>query len=705
MVSAVEKDRADRRSIRPIDLTNPDLYINQELGRLDFLSRVLDQVSDDRHPLLEKVKFLAIFAEGLDDFFSIRVSGIKENMQSGMMHRGGDALTPQQQLSKIRERVLFLLRSATSRLYDQLLPALAAEGIRIVQRDEVKPRSHAVLDEYFAAEVFPVLTPLAVDPGHPFPHISNFSLNLAVILRDDKKVEHFARIKVPDVLPRLIPLGGLKVVGKSSSGQRERSTFVWLEQLIAANLNSLFPGMEVVDSHPFRVIRDADLDIQADEADDLSASVEQSLRQRRFGEAVQLVVEPGMPSRVLSLLRSNLKLGPEDIYESKGPLGLADLFELTAIDRPDLKDPPFVPKISNELKQCEDFFLVFRETDVLLHHPFDSFSTTVDVIEAAARDPQVLAIKMALYRVGQHAPVVDALLDAAQHGKQVAVLVELTARGDERSNIDWARELERAGVHVAYGLLGLKTHGKVALIVRRDADGIRRYVHLGTGNYNATTARTYEDYGLWTSREDLAVDASELFNYLTGYSEQTAYRSMLVAPVGLRAALISCIREEVRAHKKNGHGKISIKVNSLTDAEMIRQLYHASQEGVRIDLLVRGSCSLRPGIPGVSETISVKSLVGRLLEHSRVYQFRHGGAWTIYLGSADLMPRNLDGRVEVLFPLEDEGLKGRVRREFEWAWKDNVNAWQLDADGSWHRVPVGTSGAFDSQAKMIQSSG
>lgn len=688
------------------ELSNPELFSNQELGRLGFLSRVLEQVSDARHPLLERVRFLAIFAEGIDDFFSIRVSGLKEQVESGLMQPGADGLTPQQQLDDIRVRVVELYRQASRRLYNELFPALDQAGIRIIDREEVKPKSHAVLDEYFEREVFPVLTPLAVDPGHPFPHISNLSLNLAVILRDTKGREHFARIKVPDVLPRLVPTDGLKVVAKTlpktKTAPRESHTFVWLDGLIAANLGSLFPGMEVLASYPFRVIRDADFEIQADEADDLSISVEKGLRQRRFGEAVQLIIEPAMPERVRSLLMTNLKLGPEDSYAVRGPLGLGDLLELTRIDRPDLKYPPLAARIPLELRTGEDVFDAIQERDILLHHPYDSFACVVELLNTAARDPAVLAIKQSLYRVGEHAPVVDALLDAAQHGKQVAVLVELTARGDERSNIDWARELERAGVHVAYGLIGLKTHAKVALIVRREGDGIRRYVHLGTGNYNASTARTYEDYGLLTTREDLVNDASQLFNYLTGYSGQTRYRSMLVAPVALRSALVECIRHEIAGHHKHGNGHIAIKVNSITDEHMIRELYRASQAGVKINLLVRGACALRPGIHHVSDTIAVHSIVGRVLEHSRVYQFHNGGDWIVYMGSADLMPRNLDRRVEVLFPVEDRKLRDTVRSYFELEWSDNVNAWNLHSDGSYSKVERKSGQpSVDSQMRAI----
>ncbi|HZT97535.1 MAG TPA: polyphosphate kinase 1, partial [Chloroflexota bacterium] len=505
-------------------------------------------------------------------------------------------------------------------------------------------------------------------------------------------------------------IGGLKVIGKGGphgDGRGSTYTFVWLEQLIAANLQTLFPGMEILASYPFRVIRDADFEIQEDEAADLSISVEQGLRQRRFGEAVQLVIEPTMPERVRNLLMTNLKLGPDDVYATRAPLGLADLAELYSIDRPDLKDPPLVPHTPRALRTGEDYFESIKQQDILLHHPYDSFGCVVELLQTAARDPHVLAIKQTLYRIGEHAPVVDALLDAAQHGKQVAVLLELTARGDERSNLDWARELERAGVHVAYGLIGLKTHGKVALIVRREGDGLVRYLHLGTGNYNASTARSYEDFALLTARDELAGDASELFNYLTGYSGQRKYKSMLVAPLGLRQGLVKRIQAEARRHKSHGDGHIAFKVNAVTDEPMIQELYRAAQEGVRVDLLVRGACSLRVGVPGVSENITVRSIVGRFLEHSRLYIFKNGGNWEVLAGSADLMPRNLDRRVEVLFPIEDTTASEQVRRDFfEVWWKDNVNAWQLLRDGSWKQLtPSGSQPAFDSQKAFIRHAG
>jgi polyphosphate kinase len=689
------------------DLSDSSLYSNQELGRLDFIQRQLAQVVDVRHPLLERIKFLAMFGESLDDFFSIRVAGLKEQVESGITQRGPDGLTPQQALDDIRVRVLELFRSASGALHEQLLPSLGQESIQIVDRDSLKPRSHAVIDNYFEREVFPVLTPLAVDPGHPFPHISNFSLNLAVILRESRRREHFARIKVPDVLPRLVPMPALKVVGKAggkrTSAPRDCYTFVWLEQLIAANLNSLFPGMDVVASYPFRVIRDADLEIQADEADDLSISVERGLGQTRFGEAVQLIVEPSMPERVRNLLMTNLRLGPDDVYAVKGPLGFADLKGLTRVDRPDLRDKSFVPNIPPALRVEDDLFDSIAKRDILLHHPYDSFNCVVELLNRAARDPGVLAIKQSLYRVGAHAPVVDALLNAVQHGKQVACLVELTARGDERSNIDWARELERAGVHVAYGIVGLKTHAKIALVVRREGDGIRRYVHLGTGNYNVGTARSYEDYGLLTAREDLATDASELFNYLTGYSSQRKYRSLLVAPLRLRDGIVKLIEHETARHAKHRDGYIAIKVNSITDEHMVRELYRASQAGVKVDLLVRGACTLRPGIAGVSEHITVRALVGRFLEHSRVFLFHNGGDPIVYMGSADLMPRNLDRRVEVLFPIEDEVLRARVRADFEMAWLDTANTWILQSDGTYLKVKAVPGNWFDSQVAALES--
>jgi len=579
--------------------------------------------------------------------------------------------------------------------------------VRISELAALRPAEQVALKDYFDREIFPVLTPLAFDPGHPFPHISNLSLNLAVTVTDLKEGERFARIKIPSVLPRLVPVQRPGSDALPTAAHRPQ-TFIWLEQLVAEHLSALFPGLEVVESYAFRVIRDADIEIQEDEAADLSRSVEASLLERRFGSVVQLTVETTMPVRLRTLLASNLRIGPDDVYAEDGPLGLADLSELLRLDRPDLKDPPFAPRVPHALRSAgEDVFEAIKRQDILLHHPYDSFTPIVDLIQTAARDPQVLAIKQTLYRVGSHAPVVDALMEAAGQGKQVAVLVELKARWDEENNIEWARSLERAGVHVAYGMVGLKTHAKIALVVRKEPDGIRRYVHLGTGNYNAATARVYTDLGLLTCNPELGADASDLFNYLTGYSTQSTYRRLLVGPVSLRASFLERIEREILVHRASGGGRLILKMNSLVDAEIIQALYRASQAGVTIDLLVRGVCCLVPGVPGVSETIRVTSIVGRFLEHSRVYYFRNGGDEEIQLGSADLMPRNLDRRVETLFPIEDPGLRAWLRGDVLDAYlRDTVNARLLGADGHYSRVtPAPGEPPFDSQASFLTQGG
>jgi polyphosphate kinase len=545
-----------------------------------------------------------------------------------------------------------------------------------------------------------VLTPLGVDPAHPFPHISNRSLNLAVKLRDPEAGELFARLKVPNTLRRFVPVpnGGRGRVG----AQQQPLSYVWLEQVIAAHLDLLFPGLEVVGAYPFRVLRDADIEIQSDEAGDLLESMQRGLRQRRFGSLINLTVQAGMPKKVRDLLREYLQLDVADVWEIEGPLGLGDLSELTELDRLDLKSPPIVSHVPPELARGQDPFAALKRSDLLLHHPYDTFSTVTEFIQAAARDPQVLTIKQTLYRVGEgkNSPIVQALLDAVERGKQVAVLVELKARFDEENNIEWARMLEQAGVHVVYGQIDLKTHAKVALVVRRENAGLRRYVHLGTGNYNAATARVYEDFALLTDRPDIGADASDLFNALTGYARGVSYNKLLVAPGSLRSGIVSRIEREIAAHRKNGGGgRLIFKTNALVDTEIIQALYRASHAGVEIDLLVRGMCSLRPGIPGISENIRVVSLVGRVLEHSRIYYFANGGAEEVWLGSADLMQRNLDHRIEVLFPLENAHLRDHIVRTVLPAYlRDTANANVLHSDGTYERVkPPKGEEAFDVQ--------
>jgi len=538
--------------------------------------------------------------------------------------------------------------------------------------------------------IFPVLTPLAFDPGHPFPHISNLSLNLAVLIRDERGLEHFARIKVPDTLPRLVP------IKRSSGGVRKDGTvpyhhyFVWLEQAISVNLDKLFPGMEVLEAHPFRVTRDADVEIQELEAFDLLETIEQNVRQRRFGSVVRVTVNDDMPDHIRNILLKNLELERNDIYTLRGPLGLSGLMQLYQIDRHDLKDASFIPAVPYALQPEQldgNIFAAIRREDILVHHPYQSFNPVVEFLQTAARDPQVLAIKQTLYRVGGNPPVVEALLEAVENGKQVAVLVELKARFDEESNIGWAKKLESAGVHVIYGLLGLKTHSKIALIVRKEGEGIRRYMHLGTGNYNAVTAQLYEDLGMFTVDEAIGADVSDLFNYLTGYSNKKEYQKLLVAPVNLRKRMEELIKREIEHQQREGNGRLIFKMNSLVDKRMVQQLYRASQAGVKVDLLVRGICSLRPGLPGISENIQVTSILGRFLEHSRIYYFRNAGQEEIYIGSADLMPRNINWRVEVLFPVQDPRLIRHLRTKvLDTYLADNVKARRMKSDGSYERL-------------------
>jgi polyphosphate kinase len=670
----------NRANQKAPDLDSPHLYVNRELSLIEFQRRVLDEADDPAVPLLERVRFLSIFGSNMDEFFMIRLAGLKRQVAAGVREPGPDGLTPAELLTTVR-RVANEIKNDARKLWrERLVPALAAEGIRLVDYDTLPIAVKIELRTYFENVVFPVLTPLAVDPSRPFPHISNLSLNLAVVIRDPAGNEHFARVKVPGTLPQLVPI--------PQPPEKHGASFVPLEQLIAANLDALFPGEEIVDVHPFRVTRNADLVIQELEAGDLLETIEESVRQRQFGFVTRLTYESTMPGRLLDDLLVNLEADRTDAQMEDGPLALVNLGGLYAVDRHDLKEPPFLPALPRRLeKKGSDIFAAVRAGDILLHHPFDSFVPVVDFLEAAAVDPDVLAIKMTLYRVGRNSPVVRALLDAREEGKQVAVLVELKARFDEERNIEWARALESEGVHVVYGLLGLKTHSKVALVVRREGDRIRRYAHLSTGNYNTVTATQYTDLGLLTCDDAIGADVTDLFNYLTGYSAKIDYGKLAVAPINLRETVERLIEREI-AHQQGGRrGHIIMKMNALVDRRMIRLLYRASQAGVTIDLLVRGMCSLRPGIPGVSESIRVISLVGRFLEHSRVFFFRNGGDEEVFLGSADLMPRNLNGRVEVMFPVSDPRLVSVVREEILGAYLfDTVKARIMNADGTYSRV-------------------
>jgi polyphosphate kinase len=661
----------------------PSQFINRELSWIEFNQRVLQEARDPSHPLLERAKFLAIFATNLDEFFMIRVSGLKKQIEAEVMNVTPDGLTPNATLDHIVAKLTPLLTEHSRVWQEEIKPLLCEQGVCVLDYSELDETQRAHCVDYFNSEVYPVLTPLAFDPGHPFPLISNLSLNLAVVVRDEKDRERFARVKVPPSLPRLVSLGD----GADGAEEPCHHTFVWLDQLIEANIAALFPGMAVQGSYSFRVTRDTDMEIQEDEADDLLSTIERVMQDRRFGSVVRLEIAHDMPDRVSDILMQNLEIDQRDVYRVDGALSLSNLMELLRLPAPKLKDPPFTPRQPFSLATDEDIFNLIRQGDILLHHPYDSFAPVVDFIRAAARDPQVLTIKVTLYRVGSNSPVVQALIDAIQNGKQVAVLVELKARFDEENNIQWARALEEEGVHVVYGLPGLKVHCKVALVVRREHERIRRYVHVSTGNYNATTARIYTDLGMFTCRDDIGEDASDLFNLLTGYSRQREFRELYVAPVNLRNKLIDLVEREIELHKKYGGGRLIFKMNSLVDPVMINTLYCASQAGVKVDLIARGICCLRPGVPGVSDNIRVISIVGRFLEHSRVYYFRNNGNEEIYSGSADLMPRNLDRRVETIWPILDPQLRNRVRDEvLLLQLRDNVKARVLGADGAYHYV-------------------
>jgi len=688
MTRTTEQKQTDQENFE--DLNDPRLFINRELSMLEFQRRVLEEALDETNPLLERVKFLAILGSNLDEFFMVRVSGLKKQVDAGVVNLPPDGMPPAEQIAAIRKSTLQLIAQARDCLRNDLLPRLNQSGIHVLDYAELDEKQKGHVKSYFDEVIFPVLTPLAFDPGHPFPHISNLSLNLAVLIRDERGLEHFARIKVPDTLPRLVP------IKRSSGGVRKDGTvpyhhyFVWLEQAISVNLDKLFPGMEVLEAHPFRVTRDADVEIQELEAFDLLETIEQNVRQRRFGSVVRVTVNDDMPDHIRNILLKNLELERNDIYTLRGPLGLSGLMQLYQIDRHDLKDASFIPAVPYALQPEQldgNIFAAIRREDILVHHPYQSFNPVVEFLQTAARDPQVLAIKQTLYRVGGNPPVVEALLEAVENGKQVAVLVELKARFDEESNIGWAKKLESAGVHVIYGLLGLKTHSKIALIVRKEGEGIRRYMHLGTGNYNAVTAQLYEDLGMFTVDEAIGADVSDLFNYLTGYSNKKEYQKLLVAPVNLRKRMEELIKREIEHQQREGNGRLIFKMNSLVDKRMVQQLYRASQAGVKVDLLVRGICSLRPGLPGISENIQVTSILGRFLEHSRIYYFRNAGQEEIYIGSADLMPRNINWRVEVLFPVQDPRLIRHLRTKvLDTYLADNVKARRMKSDGSYERL-------------------
>ena len=661
-------------------LVNPDTYINRELSWLEFNKRVFSLTARDDFPLLEKAKFLAIWSSNLDEFFQVRVAGLKEQLSHGLRSVTPDGLSPGQQLAAIRDDVDAQYSEVSKRFLAEIAPALAREGIVFSDYSTLDDEDRGFLDDQFRELVFPVVTPLAVDPSHPFPYISNLSLNLAIFVRNPETgITRFARVKIPPILPRFVVL---------PDGER----FVPLEQVIAVHLDSLFPGMEVVSHHVFRVTRNADFEVEEDEGGDLLMTIESELTQRRFGRVVRLEVHPDMPDDVLDLLMREMGATEEDVYRVDGPLDLSGLWSVFDLDLPELKFDPFngvtPPRLAGGQGETIDFFEVIRQGDLMAHHPYDSFSSSVEsFIVKAARDPDVLAIKMTLYRTNRDSQIMHALIDAAERGKQVVALVELKARFDEERNIEWAQRLEDSGVHVMYGVVGLKTHTKISLVMRREGDRVVRYGHIGTGNYNETTARTYEDVGVFTVDPDLGSDLSDIFNYLTGYSRQTRYRSLAVSPTGVRGRIMELIEDEA----SRDDGVITMKMNSLVDAGIIGALYEASQRGTRVDLCVRGVCGLVPGVPGLSENIKVRSIVGRYLEHSRIYRFgARGRERHYYYGSADMMPRNLDRRIEALAPMIDPDLQFRIDEILDVVFADDNLAWELLPDRTWRRVAAGS---------------
>lgn len=703
---------AKKKSAR--ELGGNDLFSNRELSWLEFNRKVLAEALDLRNPLLERVKFLAIFFANLDEFFMIRVSGLRRQLKtSASVQPPPDGLSPGEQIAAIQERLNPMLEKAARCWLDELEPELVVQGIRVLQIKDLGPDQTALLRRHFQREIFPVLTPLAFDPSHPFPHISNLSMNLAVVVREPGESDNsFARIKVPQIFPRLLripPENEAAAFGRldRDAPSGPETHLVWLEDVVELNLDLLFPGVQVLASYPFRITRDADFEIEEDEAADLLETVEEVVGRRHFGSAVRLEVAREMPADLRAVLANNVNVGAEHTFAIEGPIGQGDLIELIRLDRPELKDKPFNPQVPAVWSSAENVFDVLRQHSLFLYHPYDSFQPVIDFLNAAANDPDVVAIKQTLYRVGASSPIVRALMEARENGKQVAVLVELKARFDEENNIEWARALEKAGVHVVYGVFGLKTHVKTCLVVRREPGGMRSYVHVGTGNYNPGTARIYTDIGYFTCDPDIACDVSDLFNRITGYSRKTEYRKLLVAPESLRPQILKRIEREIEVHRKQGGGRIAFKLNSLADKACIEALYRASQAGVKVDLQIRGICCLRPGVPELSENITVTSIVGRFLEHSRIFYFGGGGQDEILIGSADLMPRNLDGRVEILCPIEDPKIRQTLRDEILFPHlEDTCNARRLKPDGTYEDVlPKEGEEAYDTQTLMLEKAG
>ena len=702
-MNPVAQKIAPAKTKKPLPIDDPSYLFNRELSWLEFNRRVLEEALDPQTPLLERLKFLAIFSTNLDEFFMIRVSGLKDQIAEGVREKSRDGMTANQQLDAIRERLRPMLDLQMRCLNDEVMPQLAENKIKIVGYKDLTKEEKKKLEQYFLKNVFPVLTPQAVDVSHPFPYVSNLSLNLGLIVEPTPGIDYgkmdylfksnrFVRIKLPPNVPRLIPVG------------KNETSFALLGEIVAANVGYLFPNMQTGKCYLFRLTRDADIELRVDEASDILRTMERELHhQRRFSVPVRIEVADSMPDKIIKNLTKSIGVTDEDVFQIKGFMNIPDLMSLYSIDRPDLKDKPITYSIPAAIRSQENIFDTLKTRDVLLHHPYTAYSTVTDFIDQAAEDDDVRAIKICLYRAGKDSPIVKSLMKASQNGKQVAALVELKARFDEENNIEWARRLENEGVHVIYGMRGLKTHSKVTLVVRNENNKMRRYVHLATGNYNPTTSRIYTDLGLLTSDEELGEEASDLFNFLTGYSYKADYKCLLVAPINMRERLLELVEREIELEKNGKKGRMIIKINSLTDDVLIRALYRASQAGVKIDLIVRGICVLRPGIEGLSENIRIRSVVGRFLEHSRIFYFHNAGKEEIYTGSADWMHRNLDRRVEAVVPIKDEAIRRYIKKEIlDQYLLDTVNATLLKPDGSYEKIHAESKKAeFDSQMYFV----
>lgn len=678
-------------------------FFNRDLSWLEFNRRVLQEALNENLPILERVKFISIFFSNLDEFYMIRVAGLKEQVLAGVIEPTIDGLTPIEQLKKIQEIVNEMLVEITALWANRILPELINSKIFFESYNKLNESEKKSLDEYFNKEIYPVLTPLAFDPGRPFPYISNLSLSIAVFVIKPDGETHFARVKIPDILPRVLQLDKILITNNGSSPNSTKR-FIWIEDIIKNNLDTLFPGLEIQHAFLFRLTRDTDIEIQEDEADDLLEEIQENIRRRKFGKVVRLEVEKEMPDFMLDVLIENLEITKFDLQIIEGHLGLSDIIELYELPFHHLKEKPLHPLNLTAGEEDENIFSLIKQKDILLHHPFDSFSPVIDFIKTASEDPDVLAIKQTLYRVGPKSPIIKYLIEAAERKKQVAVLVELKARFDEENNIFWARELEKSGVHVVYGLVGLKTHAKMSLVVRKEHDGVKRYVHLGTGNYNEQTSKLYTDLGLFTTDPDLCADVSEVFNYLTGYSQQNFFRKLIVAPINTRNKFLKMIFREIENVKAGFKGHLVFKMNSLVDPTIIAALYEASKAGVRIDLIVRGICCLVPQKDGLSENIFVKSIVGRFLEHSRIYYFNNKGEEEVYLSSADLMQRNLDRRVETTFPILDKDIKERIVNDIlENYLKDEIKSRILLPTGKFiYKKPLNDNNSFNVHEWLMQ---